>query len=258
VNLPAAIAHTLADLKPTRPLLALLALQLAVVLAMMIWERRRPAHAIDHRRVWKRDAMAFLVYNLGVAPGAILIGHYISYVPILPQAVYRIPFAVRVVMFVIIGDFGYYWVHRAMHTRWLWSLHRWHHSPGHMYWLVGVRGSLLQQILVNIPYLFAQALFAVSPWWTGLAIIFKNSFMTYWMHMNVRWGPRWLEWLLVTPRYHHIHHSDNPAYYGSNVAALLPVWDRLFGTYVDPDTVARDMAFGTNEKAAAWRLAVGV
>ncbi len=258
MNILDAISSTLAGLKPTRPMMAVFALQLAIVLAMMIWERRRPAHRVDHRKTWKRDVASFLVYNIGVVPGAVFLGYYLSYVPVLPQAVFKVPFAARFAMFVVIGDFGYYWVHRAMHTKWLWCVHRWHHSPSHMYWLVGVRGSLLQQTLVNVPFLFAQALFAVSPWWTGLLIILKNSVMTYWMHMNVRWGPRWLEWFVITPRYHHIHHSDNPAYYGSNVAALFPVWDHLFGTYVDPAAVARDMAFGTNEKAAAWRLAIGV
>jgi sterol desaturase/sphingolipid hydroxylase (fatty acid hydroxylase superfamily) len=119
---------------------------------------------------------------------------------------------------------------------------------------MGVRGSLPQQVLVNIPYIFAQALLAVSPWWTGLAILFKNGFQNNWMHLNVRWGPRWLEWFIATPRYHHIHHSDHPAYYGANIAALFPIWDHLFGTYVDPESVPRQLAFGTNEKAppGAW------
>jgi sterol desaturase/sphingolipid hydroxylase (fatty acid hydroxylase superfamily) len=221
-------------------------------------ERRRAAYPTDYRRVWKRDVAAQVLYSIAIAPVALLINRYVSYTPVLPHSVFSMPFILRAALFVIIGDFGYYWVHRAMHTRWLWNIHRWHHSPPYMYWLMGARGSLIQQTLVNIPYIFAQALLVVSPWWTGLAILFKNGLQNNWMHLNVNWGPRWLEWFIVTPRYHHIHHSDNPEYYGANVAALFPIWDRLFGTYVDPDQVAGRLNFGTNEQAARWRLAVGL
>ena len=40
-----------------------------------------------------------------------------------------------------------------------------------------------------------------------------------WMHMNVTWQSRWLEWLFVTPRYHHIHHSKDAAHQGTNLGA---------------------------------------
>jgi sterol desaturase/sphingolipid hydroxylase (fatty acid hydroxylase superfamily) len=253
-----AISRTLRAVQPTRAELALLALMLTTALVMMIWERRRPAYQTDYRRTWKRDLAVQLLYSTAIGPLAILINRYVSYSPVLPQAVFRMPFVVRAALFLIIGDFGYYWVHRAMHTKWLWNIHRWHHSPNYMYWLMGARGSLVQQTLVNMPYIFAQALLVVSPWWTGLAIGFKNGLQNYWMHLNVSWGPRWLEWIIVTPRYHHIHHSDNPDYYGANVAALFPIWDRLFGTYVDPDQVAGRLKFGTNERSPRWRLALGL
>jgi sterol desaturase/sphingolipid hydroxylase (fatty acid hydroxylase superfamily) len=253
-----AISRAVRALEPTRAQLALTVLMLTTVLVMMIWERRRAAYPTDYRRVWKRDVAAQVLYSIAIAPVALLINRYVSYTPVLTHSVFTLPFIVRAALFVIIGDFGYYWVHRAMHTKWLWNIHRWHHSPPYMYWLMGARGSLIQQTLVNIPYIFAQALLVVSPWWTGLAILFKNGLQNNWMHLNVSWGPRWLEWFIVTPRYHHIHHSDNPQYYGANVAALFPIWDRLFGTYVDPDRVAGRLNFGTNEKAARWRLALGL
>jgi sterol desaturase/sphingolipid hydroxylase (fatty acid hydroxylase superfamily) len=41
---------------------------------------------------------------------------------------------------------------------------------------------------------------------------------------------RW-SWLLNCPDYHRIHHSSDPAHYNTNFAALLPVFDVLFGTY---------------------------
>ncbi|MGC3981903.1 MAG: sterol desaturase family protein [Steroidobacteraceae bacterium] len=252
------LSRVLQFITPTRPQAALIALVLASILVMMIWERRRPAYPMDHRKTWKRDVMATIAYIAVIAPLAEFIDSYLTFRPVLPQKIFELPFALRFFMFVVIADFGFYWVHRAMHTKWLWNLHRWHHSPTYMYWLMGVRGSLLQQVLVNIPYFFAQSLLAVSPWWTVLAIYFKTAFQNNWMHLNVRWGSRFVEWFIITPRYHHIHHSDNPEYYGSNIAAIFPIWDRLFGTYIDPDTVPADMHFGTNEKTSRWRLVLGI
>ncbi|HEU4731777.1 MAG TPA: sterol desaturase family protein, partial [Kofleriaceae bacterium] len=56
----------------------------------------------------------------------------------------------------------------------------------------------------------------------------------------------WLEWLLVTPRYHHIHHSTDAALHDGNYGSLFTIWDRLFGTYIDPDTT-QPKKFGTGE-----------
>ncbi len=252
------ISHLVTPMMPTRPQAATNVLILTMILLMMIWERRRPAYPMDHRRTWKRDVLAQLVYVAAIAPLALIIGRYVLYTPMLPRHVQSIPFGVRFFLFIVVGDFGFYWVHRAMRTKWLWNLHRWHHSPTYMYWLMGARGSVLQQVLVDAPFPPGQGLLAVSPWWTSLAIYTKNASQNYWMHLNVHWGSRWLEWFIITPRYHHIHHSDNPAYYGRSIASIFPIWDRLFGTYVDPDKVPRQTSFGTNEKASVWRLALGV
>lgn len=252
------ISQTLHAMIPTRTGWAVLDLMLVITLIMMIWERRFPAHFVDHRRTWRPDLGAALACFFFLVPAADAISAHASFSPVLPAAVFRLPFAVRFAMFLVVGDFGYYWVHRAMHSKWLWPVHRWHHSPTHMYWLVGARGSLIQQVLVNSPYIFAQSVLAVAPWWTGLAIAFKNTLQAMWMHLNVPWGSRWLEWLIVTPRYHHIHHSDHPQLYNANVSAIFPIWDHLFGTYVDPDKLNAPLGFGTNEKKSAVRLALGV
>jgi sterol desaturase/sphingolipid hydroxylase (fatty acid hydroxylase superfamily) len=89
-------------------------------------------------------------------------------------------------------------------------------------------------------------------------ILIKNTVQNDWMHLNVRWGTKWLEWIIVTPRYHHIHHSDRPEHYRGNVAALFPIWDRMFGTYVDPESAPRNLSFGIGEKVPALRLFAGI
>jgi sterol desaturase/sphingolipid hydroxylase (fatty acid hydroxylase superfamily) len=77
------------------------------------------------------------------------------------------------------------------------------------------------------------------------------------MHMNVTWRSNWLEWVFVTPRYHHIHHSDDPGHYTANLGSLLTIWDRMFGTYVNPEEVEK-LSFGIGELNSPVRLALGI
>ena len=44
-----------------------------------------------------------------------------------------------------------------------------------------------------------------------------------------------IEWLLVTPRFHHWHHAGAPEAVDRNFAVHLPLLDRLFGTWYFPD-----------------------
>jgi lathosterol oxidase len=54
------------------------------------------------------------------------------------------------------------------------------------------------------------------------------------IHANVRFefGP--LRYWLVTPQFHHWHHSDQDEALDKNFAVHLPIWDWLFGSYYLP------------------------
>ena len=54
------------------------------------------------------------------------------------------------------------------------------------------------------------------------------------IHANARVPARldaWLRLLLVTPDMHRVHHSAHWPETDSNYGAVVPWWDRLFGTY---------------------------
>jgi sterol desaturase/sphingolipid hydroxylase (fatty acid hydroxylase superfamily) len=221
-------------------------------------EKLRPAHKVEYRKVVAGDLVAAVVCALFVIPGSDFVNRWIVFRPAIPQFVNALPLVLRFLTYIVIADFGHYWVHRAMHSPALWRVHKWHHYPTYMYWLAGVRGSLIQQVLVNIPYIAAATLVYISPWWMVFVILGKNALQNDWMHLNVPWGSKWLEWIIVTPRYHHVHHSDDPVHYRANLAALFPIWDHIFGTYVDPDGVRQPLSFGIGERVPALRLVVGI
>jgi sterol desaturase/sphingolipid hydroxylase (fatty acid hydroxylase superfamily) len=239
-------------------MLATLAMFLVRVLVLTRVERSQPAHELRYREVFVRDLAAAIVFGFAIVPGAQLINRWVVIHPVFPKMVMTLPLILRFGFYVVLADFGHYWVHRLIHTSPLWRTHKWHHYPTYMYWLAGIRGSLVQQVLVDIPYIFAQALLDFTSVWMTVVILLKNTAQNDWMHLNVRWGTRWLEWIIVTPRYHHIHHSDQPEHYGANLGSLFTIWDRLFGTYVDPETVTGKLTFGIGERVGPIRLAIGI
>jgi sterol desaturase/sphingolipid hydroxylase (fatty acid hydroxylase superfamily) len=250
--------HQIALYILNRPALFVGLLFVTRIIVLTTVERLNPARPVRYREVMLRDLAAAAAFGLLIGPGAEFVNRWFALRPAVPQALMALPLLWRFLLYLVLADFGYYWVHRLMHTSFLWRIHKWHHSPTYMYWLAGIRGSFTQQVLVNLPYIFAGVLLDVGPWWIGVAIIMKNSVQNDWMHLNVPWGANWIEWLIVTPRYHHIHHSDDPRHYRANVAALFPIWDRLFGTYVAPETAGSQLSFGIGERVPAIRLLLGV
>jgi sterol desaturase/sphingolipid hydroxylase (fatty acid hydroxylase superfamily) len=55
------------------------------------------------------------------------------------------------------------------------------------------------------------------------------------IHANVRWQFPWLRPFLVTPAFHHWHHSSSSEAVDKNFAVHLPVLDWIFGSYYLPN-----------------------
>jgi len=215
-----------------------------------IAELVRPARKLRYAKAVPLDLVALAVYQLAVVEVAAWVtepvGGVVRYVP-LGSALLGVWLPLRVVGFFLLADCGSYWMHRLMHTRHVWRVHRWHHSPTQLYWLAGVRATIPQQILFNLPGVVALPLLVGAPMWLFMALLVEQVAQNHWMHMNVSWRSHWLEYVFVTPRYHHIHHSSDAKLHDGNYGAVFTIWDRLFGTYVDPGA-NKPKTFGTGEK----------
>jgi len=132
-------------------------------------------------------------------------------------------------------DFFYYWLHRAQHAYpWLWATHRLHHTETNLNVTSTLRLHWLEELfklaVVILPML---VLFDGPPAAVGL---FAGAirFWLFFIHMNARisFGP--LSWVMTSPAAHRIHHSIEHRDRDRNFAALFPVWDVVFGTYLRP------------------------
>jgi sterol desaturase/sphingolipid hydroxylase (fatty acid hydroxylase superfamily) len=207
-------------------------------LVATVLELVRPARKLEY---WNRDALlldvaAFFFYQFVVVYWAsVLRGHIpLSFKP--THWLLSIPLPLRVGVYYVIGDFSGYWMHRLTHTKYLWRVHHFHHSTTQMWWLAGVRCTIWQQTLSNLPYILWAPLVFDAPREVFTALLFMNILTNHWMHMNFMWRSNWLEYLFVTPRSHHIHHSAAPEHYNSNYGVVFSIWDRLFRTWHNPDT----------------------
>jgi len=64
--------------------------------------------------------------------------------------------------------------------------------------------------------------------------VFLVATQATFIHANVRWPFRALQPFVVTPAFHHWHHSAERDAIDKNFAVHTPIWDRLFGTYYLP------------------------
>lgn len=127
-------------------------------------------------------------------------------------------------------DFLYYWLHRWDHEiRLFWAVHVTHHSSEKMNFTVGFRSSVFQP-LYRFIYFIPLALFGFKP----VDIVLMYSATQIWgifVHTELIGKMGWLEYILVTPSHHRVHHASNPKYLDRNMGMFLIVWDQLFGTF---------------------------
>jgi sterol desaturase/sphingolipid hydroxylase (fatty acid hydroxylase superfamily) len=130
----------------------------------------------------------------------------------------------------LLEDFLYYWLHRIDHeVRLFWAVHVTHHSSEHMNFTVGFRSSVFQP-LYRFIYFIPLALLGFRP----LDIVLVYSFTQIWgifVHTELIGKMGFLEYFMVTPSHHRVHHGSNPKYLDKNMGMFLIIWDKLFGTF---------------------------
>lgn len=142
-------------------------------------------------------------------------------------------------LYLLVFDFANYWLHRAQHQfNWWWALHALHHSQRQMTMWSDDRNHLLDSLLIDVALVLLAHLVGVAPA-QFVGLVAAGKLVESLAHANVRLSFGWLgERLLVSPRYHRVHHSIGLGHEsdgagtlgGHNFAVLFPVWDLLFGT----------------------------
>jgi len=147
-------------------------------------------------------------------------------------AVQHIWFIPQLLLCILVADLAQYWTHRAYHEiPFLWKFHAVHHSAKTMDWLAGSRQHVFEIVATRVLVLAPLFVLGFSEAVINTYIIIVG-FQAVLNHANVHvpWGP--LRYLIVTPDFHHWHHSSDTEAIDKNYAAHYSFLDYLFGTAV--------------------------
>lgn len=231
-----------------------------------ILERWRPARRVDRLRHIVTDLGSFgfavlLNRSIDALLAPVVAAHAPASVAAALEGLRGLPTWAKIGIAVVLADFCLYWIHRAQHTwDWAWRTHAWHHSVEELYWFSGFRTSFLHSLVYNLPQVAIPVLLLGMGTFETAICFAIGMVIQFWEHVNWRVDLGKLDRVMVTPDYHRVHHSitERPL---KNLAPTFSLWDRLFGTWVDPRTVPLDTPLGIGEpiqKRAVPRMLAGV
>ena len=195
------------------------------------------------RRGWKTDVAHFFASHvlvqatvlLTMIPAALFFRWIVD--AEFQTAVSTQPVPLQAVEALILADLFAYGSHRLFHSvPMLWRFHQIHHSSEMLDWLASSRLHLVDIVITRavafIPlYVMGFSTSALYPYliFASLQGIFIHS------NLRLRFGP--LRFLLVTPQFHHWHHTAQREALDRNFAIHRPLIDWIFGTYYLPREV---------------------
>ena len=141
-----------------------------------------------------------------------------------------LPFWIQIPLIILLTDLGVYWIHRMLHAvPTLWRFHEIHHSSEELDWLAATRVHPVDQILNRGAPLLVVIALGFSVWSISVCAL-QFHWHAILVHSNVRIGFGPVRFLLVSPAFHHWHHSRDREARDKNFAAQLSFLDALFGT----------------------------
>ena len=136
----------------------------------------------------------------------------------------------QLVFFIYLDDFLYYWMHRGMHTRFLLKhVHGWHHRVLTPWAITGHYMHPLEYVLTGTLAFIGPAIVGAHVVTLWIWIIFRQ-----WEGSEGHCGYAlpWSPTRFLPFSHGALHHDFHHARVRGNYAGFLPLWDRLFGTYV--------------------------
>lgn len=151
----------------------------------------------------------------------------------------------RLILALLAFDFLLYWNHRLRHEfEWFWIVHEYHHSSTRVTMLTNFRVHPLDYLIFFPSSVLLMGVLFPGPILDLAAYTWLLIFPNFFAHCRIDTHLGWIgRYLIVTPRFHHLHHSKD-RHKQKNYGHFLVVWDRLFGTYADPAPSLQEMETG--------------
>ena len=128
--------------------------------------------------------------------------------------------------------------------RFLWAFHKVHHSATNLTpitvfrthpiegLLFTFRSAIAQGLIISLfIFLFSDGVDLYTVLGANIFVFFFNVFGSNLRHSHIGiqyW--KWLEYILISPAQHHLHHSVAEEHHNKNFGAALAIWDWIFGS----------------------------
>jgi len=134
------------------------------------------------------------------------------------------------ILLLVCTDFVWYWYHRLAHE-WniFWAVHVVHHQSEDFNYTVSARITVLQAFVRTGFWCVLPIVGFPAGMITSILIV--HGLYPFFIHTRVIGKLGFLEYILVTPSHHRVHHASNEKYLDKNYGDVLIIWDKLFGTF---------------------------
>lgn len=165
---------------------------------------------------------------------------------------FEIESSVALYIITFIGlDFAGYWSHRFEHEiNLFWNRHIIHHSSEEFNLACALRQNVSAVFNVFFFLLIPIAILGV-PAKIVATVAPLHLFAQFWYHTRLIHRMGWLEYVIVTPSHHRVHHAINDIYLDKNYSQVFIFWDRIFGTFQE-ELASEIPVYGVKKQVATW------
>ena len=148
-------------------------------------------------------------------------------------------------------DFAGYWSHRFNHEiNLFWNRHIVHHSSEEFNLSCALRQSISDTFGIYFFLYFPLAIIGIP--FEVIAIVAPlHLFAQFWYHTRLIDKMGFLEYFMVTPSHHRVHHAINKQYIDKNYGQIFILWDKWFGTF-QKELPQEKAVYGIKKPASTW------
>ncbi|MBL7828372.1 MAG: sterol desaturase family protein [Saprospiraceae bacterium] len=134
------------------------------------------------------------------------------------------------VILLLATDFLFYWYHRCGHEiNLFWALHIVHHQSPEFNYTTSLRVTTMQAFARTAFWSILPLIGFPAEMILGILII--HGVYPFFTHTQTIGKLGFLEYFLVTPSHHRVHHASNEEYLDKNYGDVFIIWDKMFGTF---------------------------
>jgi len=129
-------------------------------------------------------------------------------------------------------DFLWYWYHRFGHEiNLFWGFHVVHHTSEEFNYTAATRITIFQAVVRTSFWSILPIIGFPAEMITTILLV--HGLYPFFTHTRLIGKLGLLEYIIVTPSHHRVHHASNEEYLDKNYGDMFIIWDKLFGTYAE-------------------------